>query len=85
MLSRGRIDKRVRAMVHANTPLRDTVSSPNLANEGLTCRACSIAARIPISGISLIRLRYVQDSKRPFSAFDAAKRSYVRKVKVNSA
>ena len=75
MLSRGRIDKRVRAMVHANTPLRDTVSSPDLANEGLTWRACSIAARIPISGISLIVVRYVQDSKRPFSAFDAAKRS----------
>lgn len=75
MLSRGRIDKRVRAMVQANTPLRDTVSSPDLANEGLTWRACSIAARIPISGISLIVVKYLQDSKRPFSAFDAANRS----------
>ena len=85
MLSRGRIDRRVKAMVHAKTPLRDTVSSPDLANEGLTWRACSIAARIPISEISLIAVRDLQDSRRPFSAFDAAKRSYVRKVKVNSA
>jgi hypothetical protein len=75
MLSRGRIDNRVRAMVQANTPLRDTVSSPDLANEGLTWRACNIAARIPISGISQIEVRYVQESRRPFSAFDASKRS----------
>jgi len=75
MLSRGRIDKRISAIVQANTPLRDTVSSPDLAKEGLTCRACSIAARIPISGISLFGLRHVQDSRRPFSAFDAANRS----------
>jgi len=56
MLSRGRIESKVRARVQARMPLRDTVSSPDLANDGLTWRACSIAARIPISTVSYVHI-----------------------------